>query len=102
MATQGPLRILPPLGYGGVLMTLGRCQAAISVSCHAPHHCMQPLPRWRYCSFSGDNVNGLMLCGVHYKAADRRGTERLLPELRFWKPPVLRGQWDKQRMDGCK
>lgn len=88
---SGPLFILPPFAVHGGL--LGKCQAAISVPRHAsPPH--RPLPRWRYCSFCGDNLEGagVLLCGVHRNAAARRGTERLLPELRVWQPPRQHGR----------
>lgn len=90
MDAHRPLFILPPFGIQG---TYGRCQAAISMSCHYPYRCAQPLPRWRYCSFCGDDLDGLMLCGVHRKAADRRGTYRLLPELQVWSPPPKQHGW---------
>lgn len=91
MAPRLPLRILPPFGYPGYHgLSLGRCQAAISMSCHYPYRCVQPLPRWRYCSFSGDRVNGIALCSTHRRMVEERGIIRLLPRLKVWSPQVKR------------
>lgn len=90
---NGPLPILPP-------GPLHQCQAAVLARRRLTQaRTFQPLPRWRYCAWSGFQEDrapwtlhvaqfpGLRLCERHWRRADLHGVVRLLPELRAWSLP---------------
>ncbi len=80
---KGPIHVLPPTPWGI------QCQAAISTKARrlTQQYAKQPLPRWRYCAWSGYGDEGRMvLCETHRRIADLYGTVRLLPSLKVWEP----------------